>query len=314
VRLLAMDNPKVTDEEIRKIGPILQRLMWSDSDTREKIQQYGVDVLPINFYSNTPSIQEIKNSYEYLEETPPYLDAGIFENDILKSTIDDLMDFSTEFNPKKHGNEEDPSEFFWENSQFSWSDAMSYYCFIRMLKPQTIIEIGSGFSTLVAVDAIRKNGCGSIVCIEPFPRPFLQNLHHVSIIEKRAQDISRYDLNNLLSEDGILFIDSTHTVKSGSDCLHIYLRLLPTIEKNIFVHSHDVFLPFGLPMNWLLERQIFWTEQYLLLGFLIDNPKATVLFGSAYNKEKNEDKLLRLMGGKCAHGGGSIWFKYDGRR
>ena len=189
---------------------------------------------------------------------------------------------------------------------------MSYYCFIRMVKPNIIVEIGSGFSTLVAIEAVKRNGFGSISCIEPFPRPFLKENTFISLDERAAQDISSVELNDLLHDNDILFIDSTHTVKSGSDCLHIYLRLLPKITSDIYIHAHDVYLPYGLPRDWLLERQVFWTEQYLLMAFLLDNPKTTVLFGSAYNSAVNQEKARALMGGKWGIGGGSLWFKYRG--
>jgi len=88
--------------------------------------------------------------------------------------------------------------------------------------------------------------------------------------------------------------------------------LLPEIRRNVFVHVHDVFLPFGMPKEWLLDRQIFWTEQYLLLAFLVDNPKASVLYGSNYNAKWNSSLMEKLMGGKYAFGGGSLWFRYNG--
>ena len=80
----------------------------------------------------------------------------------------------------------------------------------------------------------------------------------------------------------------------------------------MFVHVHDVFLPFGLPQQWLLDLQIFWTEQYLLLAFLTDNPKASVLYGSNYNAHWNKALMDEWMGGKQPSGGGSLWFENDG--
>jgi hypothetical protein len=181
-----------------------------------------------------------------------------------------------------------------------------------MLRPANIVEIGSGFSTLVAIEAINKNRAGMVHCIEPFPREFLKKDNRIALYTVKAQDIDPGFLNGILRDNDILFIDSTHTVKTGSDCLHIYLRLLPEIRRNIFVHVHDVFLPFGMPQNWLLNQQLFWTEQYLLLAFLIDNPKASVIYGSNYNEKWNSLLMEKLMGGKYPFGGGSLWFGYNG--
>lgn len=307
-----MSKPEVTDKEISMVGPILQRLMWADKETRAKIQKFGVNVLPINFYSNTPSLEEIKSSYEYTTNEPPYFNAQVFAQEKLRHTLEEILEFSTEFNPPLDGDAETCRRFFWQNSQFSYSDAMSYYCFVRMVRPASIIEIGSGFSTLVALEAIEKNRTGTVHCIEPFPRDFLKKEGRITLHTIKAQDIQLGFLNDVLQDNDILFIDSTHTVKTGSDCLHIYLRLLPEIRRNIFVHVHDVFLPFGMPQNWLLNRQIFWTEQYLLLAFLIDNPKASVLYGSEYNAKWNSLLMEKLMEGKYPFGGGSLWFKYNG--
>jgi hypothetical protein len=307
-----MSTPKVTDKEVELLRSLLSKVVWSDRLTREKIQQSGVNVTPVNFYSNTPSIEDIKNSYEYNEAQAPYLSETLFGEAILSQTLKELTSYSEEFDPATEGDEQKCERFFWKNSQFSYSDAMSYYCFVRNLKPKTIVEIGSGFSTLVAIEAVAKNASGSIICIEPFPRPFLESNKNIVLRREKAQDLNADSLNQLLQDGDILFIDSTHTVKTGSDCLHIYLRLLPKIKRNINVHVHDVFLPFGLPMDWLLDKQIFWTEQYLLLALLTDNPKSRVLYGSAYHYAFNKEALDRMMDNKYPSGGASFWFEYRG--
>ena len=307
-----MGHLKVSDEEISLVTPILQRLVWSDKETRAKIQKAGVIVLPCDYYSNTPSIEEVENSYEYTSAELPYFNATIFDEHVILQTLGKIRPFSTEFNPPLDGDEENCQEFFWRNNWFSNSDAMTYYCFVRYLKPTTIVEIGAGFSTLVALEAMEKNRTGSMHCIDPFPREFLKNDGRISLHSVKAQEINPEFLNDILQDGDILFIDSTHTVKSGSDCLHIYLRLLPEIRRNIYVHAHDVYLPFGLPQEWLLNLQRFWTEQYLLLAFLMDNPKASLIYGSKFNGRWFPERMDALMGGKYPRGGASVWFRYNG--
>ena len=307
-----MSKSEVTDKEISMVGPILQRLAWADKETRAKVQQFGVNVLPINFYSNTPSIEEIDSSFEYGVDQPPYSNPQVFGRERFKQTLERMIEFSKEFSPPLDGDETHCERFFWNNGQFGQSDAMAYYCLIRMVRPSTIVEIGSGFSTLVALEAIEQNGTGNVHCIEPFPRDFIKKNNRISLHSVKAQAINAEFLNDVLRDNDILFIDSTHTVKTGSDCLHIYLRLLPEIKRNIYVHVHDVFLPFGMPREWLLHLQIFWTEQYLLYAFLIDNSKATVLYGGQYNVLWNAGLMENLMAGKCTIQGGSLWFKYNG--
>lgn len=308
-----MDMFEVNENEIKLVGPILQKIMWSNRATKQRIQEYGVNVTPVTFYSDTPSIADINASFEYVSHEPPYLESCPFDEGILNQTLRELASYANEFDPLVQGDEERTDRFFWNNSQFSFSDAVAYYSFIRHLKPTSVVEIGNGFSTLVAIEAIKKNDFGSVICIEPFPRPFLDNNKNIELKKVRAQDIDPDNLNNTLKDGDILFIDSTHTVKTGSDCLHIYLRLLPKIRKNIYVHVHDIFLPFGLPIDWLLDRQIFWTEQYLLLALLTDNPKTRVLYGGAYHYNFNRGALEELMNNRYPAGGASFWFEYRGR-
>jgi len=132
------------------------------------------------------------------------------------------------------------------------------------------------------------------------------------IIESFVQHIEVSDLVNLVESSDIWFIDSTHTVKIGSDCLYIYLKVMPEITKDIMVHSHDVFLPFGMPMKRALDKHIYWTEQYLLYAYILDNPKVEVLFGSAYASRILPNTLNKLMLNKYPGGGGSIWYKLNG--
>src|SRR5437016_7438843 len=116
------------DEKIARIGPLLQKLVWEDVSTREALQKYGVNIIPADFYSNTPSIEEIRNSYEYKEATP-YLSENLFNHQFLTSILRELGEYSSEFNPDIDGDENNCTRFYWGNDQFSYSDAMSYYCF-----------------------------------------------------------------------------------------------------------------------------------------------------------------------------------------
>ena len=165
-----MNKTKITDDEIATIGPILRRLRWSNQGIRRKVQQWGVNVLPIGFYSDSPSLGEIDASFEYEEpQFPPYLNGDLFYEEMQRTVLDKLTTFSQEFAPPVDGDAEKPSGYFWKSGQFGYSDAMAYYCFVRHLRPSIVLEIGSGFSTLVAMQAVGKNGTGAIHCVEPYP-------------------------------------------------------------------------------------------------------------------------------------------------
>ncbi|HEY3859901.1 MAG TPA: class I SAM-dependent methyltransferase [Gammaproteobacteria bacterium] len=299
------------------LGTALKRIplktwLWSDLKTRKLIQSHGINVLPTTFYSNVPSIQEVESSFEYRDGAGPPYELGLTDQDA-QAELRSLAPYAADFTPPAEGTDRDTCEhFFWGNGLFMGSDAMAYYCYVRKLKPKAILEIGSGFSTLAACEAVQANGSGKIHCIEPYPREFLRRRKDIDLITRPAQEIDSEFVNDLLSDGDILFIDSTHTVKAGSDCLHIYLRLLPKIRRNIHVHVHDVFLPFGMPKQWLLEKQVFWTEQYLLLALMTDNPKFRVRYSSHYNARRHPDLLAKLTEGKAESGGSSLWFEYRG--
>jgi hypothetical protein len=286
--------------------------VWAPLSAREKLQQSGVNVVPCNFYSNIPSIDEVKGSFEYDQNAPPYLLKAIFDEARMASVLSSLADFTADYAPPLRLDEEACQGFFWENSQFSYSDAMSYYGMIKKCRPRRVLEVGSGYSSLVALDALRVNG-GELICVEPYPRKFIERLSktHLRLKECRAQELDAATVNGLLSDGDILFIDSTHTVKIGSDCLHIYLRLLPEIRKKIYIHVHDIFLPFGMPQHWAIDSHIYWTEQYLLLAWLIDNPRAKLIYGSAYGEAFQPELMKTMMHGRYQAGGSSIWIEYN---
>lgn len=230
----------------------------------------------------------------------------------MRQELQSLLPFARDFDPPAKAVDPEAGVYAWDRPLFTGADAMAYYCYVRKLKPKTVLEIGSGFSSLVAREALTANGGGRLHCIEPYPRAFLCNRADIGLTAKPAQEISSEFVNDMLADGDILFIDSTHTVKSGSDCLHIYLRLLPKIRRRIHVHVHDICLPFAFPMDVVLKRHIHWTEQYLLLAFLLDNPKARVVYGSVYNGWRHRDLMLEMMSGKAGSSGRSFWFEYQG--
>jgi hypothetical protein len=297
------------EEEIAEFGRILASLVYAPSKLRRKLQEYGVTITRSDHYSEIPTIADVEASFTRQQQLKLN---HIFDAPFLKRFLLELIPFAEEFDPPV-----DPISDYsygWKSCDgiFSYSDAMSYYCMIRKFQPETIIEIGSGASTLIASMACERNGRGNVIAIEPFPRAFLHHLPRVELITTKAQDLSDDLINGKLKDGDFLFIDSTHTVKHDSDCLHIYLRILPHISNKILVHSHDIYLPNSLPLKHLRDQQIFWTEQYLLYAYLIGNPHTKILYGSAYHHEANNDILTQFMFGRFGCGGASLWFSQDG--
>lgn len=307
-----MKNSVLSEEEFQTLIRLSKKILWSDPELRKKIQEQRVNIIPANFYSNVPLVDDVNSSFEYRDEEEVY-NIGIFDDEKINKFIEKICVYANEFDPPVDDSADHAEKFFWKNPAFSYSDAMSYYCVLRYYKPSRVLEIGSGYSTLVAHEALKKNGKGKLVLIEPYPKEFLKKLDSVeTIIESFVQDIPVAELVELVEESDVWFIDSTHTVKVGSDCLYIYLMIMPKIKSDLIVHTHDVFLPFAFPKKLVLEKHMYWTEQYLLYAYMLDNPKIEVLFGSAYVNKKIPESLERLMQNRYPGGGSSIWYKLNG--
>jgi hypothetical protein len=190
----------------------------------------------------------------------------------------------------------------------------------RHFQPRLIIEVGSGFSSLVAAEAIAKNKDSALICIEPFPLEFLRagfpGLR--SLIEKKVQDIDVEFFSQLESGE-ILFIDSSHTVKIGGEVNYLFLQVVPRLKPGVIVHIHDIFLPFEYRRDWVLDEFRFWTEQYLLQAFLIFNSEFEVLMANRYLAHRylgdlkaafpNLENLKAALPNSVRWVGGSFWMR-----
>ncbi len=92
-----------------------------------------------------------------------------------------------------------------------------------------------------------------------------------------------------LGENDVLFIDTSHVVRTGGDVQHLYLRVMPALRPGVLVHMHDIFLPRDYPREWLADQKKFWTEQYLLQAFLAFNGEFEVLLALAYLSQHHHE-------------------------
>ena len=117
--------------------------------------------------------------------------------------------------------------------------------------------------------------------IEPSPDRLLglmkeKDRERCRILQKPVQEVSSA-LFSSLGEDDILFIDSSHVAKTGSDVLHLFFNVLPSLSKGVIVHFHDVLWPFEYPNAWL-ECGRAWNEAYMLRAFLQYNSAFRILY------------------------------------
>lgn len=108
-----------------------------------------------------------------------------------------------------------------------------------------------------------------------------------------------------------MFYDGSHTVKTGSDTVYFYLKLLPYFPRGVVVHAHDVFLPYPRPRSTVTAARISWSEQYLLMAHLHNTARYKVLYPSNYIAQRHPDLTAKLLDGRCGPNGGSLWFRIN---
>ncbi len=192
------------------------------------------------------------------------------------------------------------NQFRLGNRSFESGDAEYLYQILRLKKPKVVIEIGCGHSTLIAQRALRRNFADGgqkcrHICIEPYEAPWLAKLD-VEVIRKRVEHID-HQFFDVLGDNDLLFIDSSHVVRPQGDVLFEYLEILPRLNPGVLVHVHDIFSPRDYPAEWVIDRKWLWNEQYLLEAFLTANQSWRILAGLNYLSHDHFDQLKRV----CPH-------------
>jgi predicted O-methyltransferase YrrM len=208
----------------------------------------------------------------------------------------------------------DPTEYFAQNTQYPVLDAWALEAMIQRQRPRRFIEIGSGFSSLVTARANREllDGSMHFSCIEPNPRPFLlDGVPGVSdLIVAKVQDVPLETFASL--DDGdILFVDTSHTVKTGGDVTWIFQEVIPRLAPGVLVHVHDVFVPGDYPEAWVREGW-GWNEAYLVRAFLAFNADFEIDLGIQYLMRSHPDALAEAFPGWTSavdKGGAALWFR-----
>jgi predicted O-methyltransferase YrrM len=193
------------------------------------------------------------------------------------------------------------AEYYYENGSFGPVDADVLHAMIRHFKPHRVIEIGSGYSTLVSANACllnkQKDGVASeLIAVEPYPNETLRQ-GFPGLTELIEKPLEQVDLGMFsgLAENDLLFIDSTHVLKIGGDVKYLYLEVLPRLAGGVIVHSHDIFFPGEYPKSWVRENHWFWTEQYLLQAFLAFNSAFEVLWASQYMTRRYPKEIAQTF-------------------
>jgi methyltransferase family protein len=256
----------------------------------------GYHVTPVHFYEPIPDTRELPAE---LWTRQSELSGIKFNDDRMIELLTRFVScYRSEYQFLPANKTDIPYQYYLNNGAFVSVDGEILYCIIREFKPRRLIEIGSGNTTYLSAQAIRANrGDDSsyqchLTAIEPYPNAILKKgFSELSeLIEKPVQAIP-LSFFDALSEGDILFIDSSHTAKIGSDVLYEYLEILPRLNKGVLVHFHDIFLPAEYPKEWIFKERHFWNEQYILQAFMIYNDTFEIIWPGSYMHHKYPGKL-----------------------
>ena len=293
--------------KLPRIGDIIKE--------RDALKRDSGFVPPGHFYSPIPSFDEVEREsarlFGHVPRTIPGID--LRENEQL-ALLESFVPFYDEqpFSAAKTGEH----RYYFENTAYSYSDAILLHCMIRHTRPKRIIEIGSGYSSCVTLDTneLFFNNAIETTFIEPYPA-LLEALmtksdrRRARILPHRLQDVDAREFASLGPND-ILFVDSTHVAKIGSDVNRIFFDILPALAAGVYVHIHDVFYPFEYPRQWFLDGRA-WNEIYILRAFLEYNDRFRIVLMNTFLEYFHEDFFRERMPLCLKNSGGSIWLRKD---
>lgn len=281
---------------------------------RAVFRRAGYDLLRRHYYSPLPDLDSLP-AETWTDESAM---AGVRFDPAegLEFVQRELADRMGEYAPPR-GPTGDPRDFYLDNGLYESGDAELLYAMVRRFAPPRIIELGSGMSTLVIADARGRNGDrdpSRHLVFDPYPQPRLRapigsvaSLRAVSATEVPLEEFGALEAGDLL------FVDTTHTVKVGSEVNRIILDVLPSLRPGVIVHVHDIYLPWEYPREYLEERHFFWSEQYLLQAFLALNERFEILFGAQALARKFPDELDALLpSGAAGPHPSAFWLRRSG--
>lgn len=271
---------------------------------------------PGHFYSPIPDLKEIQAREAELwapQKEMPAIDWNEAAQQAILQDVFSLYVRDIDFPIERPT---DNRVYYYQNDQFPVLDAEVLYCMLRHFRPTRMIEIGSGFSSLVTAEVNRTHLDNKLhfTCIEPYPRQFLRDgIEGISeLVIQKVQNIPP-DYFSSLKEGDVLFIDSSHVSKVGSDVNYLFFEILPRLNKGVLVHIHDIFLPDDYPRKWVIEEGRHWNEQYLVRAFLEFNNAFEILWAAHFMAKNHEPEITRVFSRfPRLGGGGSMWLRRKG--
>jgi predicted O-methyltransferase YrrM len=266
---------------------------------------------PGHFYSPLPSRAEVAEAFARGGFGPPFPAIDLNEAGQI-ARLERFAGWYAEqpFPEKPHAG----ARYHLDNPSYGHFDAIMLYGMLREARPRRIVEVGSGFSSAAMLDLNERVLGGGVrfTFIDPDMkrlRPLLrpEDETRATLIEQRVQEVP-LEAFAALGENDILFIDSSHVSKIGSDVNRLYFDVLPALAPGVLIHIHDVAGNLEYPREWLEEGRA-WNEQYLLRAFLMNNPAYRIELFTGWLFNTRHDWFRAHMPLCARGGGGQIWLR-----
>jgi hypothetical protein len=204
--------------------------------------------------------------------------------------------------------------FFFDNPTYSWGDGSVLHAMVRRHKPKRLMEIGSGYSSACTLDTVEhylKWNC-ELTFIEPHAQLLRKivgkDTDKVRIFEMPVQQIPLSEFDRL-QENDILFIDSTHVMRTGSDVCFELFEILPRLASGVLVHFHDIFWPFEYGRSWAVDENRSWNEAYAVRAFLSHNSAWKIVMFNDYLAKLERDLIEKTFPAFLRNTGGALWLR-----
>ena len=266
-----------------------------------------------HFYSPLPDMKQIRLEPEALFEHPAEACPGVeLKDQRQQGVLGELARYYGElpFPERPSGT----ARYYYQNDFFRYGDAVVLYGMLRRLQPKRVVEVGSGFSSAVMLDTDEAflGGQTRFTFIDPHPERLLGLLEErdgqrAEVVREPVQRVALSLFDGLEAGD-LLFVDSSHVVKLGSDVKHLLSHVLPRLSQGVVVHFHDVFWPFEYPKAWVRAGNA-WNEAYYLHAFLQYNAAFEIEYFNAYMAAIHEEAVRSAMPLCMKDAGASLWIR-----
>jgi predicted O-methyltransferase YrrM len=296
---------------LRELHTYILALESERDELRAHLAHWKTWMSPGHFYSPIPNVAEVQAREAELFGPPPPAVPGIELN--VERQLALFAELARFYPEQPFPHDRSPESRYWfRNGAFSYGDALFLYSMLRQVRPKRIIEIGSGFSSAVMLETRERflDAATELTFIDPdvsTVQSLLRVGDRAEVIAAPVQAIplERFDV---LQANDILFVDSTHISKTGSDVNRIVFDILPRLASGVYVHFHDIFYPFEYPKEWVYEGRA-WNEDYLVRAFLLFNSAFEVVLFNNYLGKMHADRLRAQMPLVLENPGGGLWLR-----